>query len=83
MSSFEFEIQDKFDISFGPVILLKYLGDLDFGSLSHLNGVKILNIQIPRKVDKDGNLTKGLWAFHLDESADLDDFQIGEIVEAK
>jgi len=83
MNSFEFEIKDKFDLSFGPAVVLKYLGDLNFDSLKSVNGVKILNIQMPRKVDENGKLKKGYWVFHLDKTTDLNNFHIGQIVKAK
>ena len=83
MRSYEFEIKDKYDLSFGPVVLLKLLGDPKFDSLDSINGERILNIQIPRKVDENGKLKSGYWIFHLDKNADLNNFQIGQKVIAK
>ena len=83
MRSYEFEIRDKFDLSFGPAVLLKFLGNFKFDTLDSLNGERIIKIQIPRKVDEGGKLKNGYWIFHLDKNTDLNNFHIGQKVIAK
>ena len=78
-----FEVTHKANLSTRYVIFTKYLNNIDFkiDSKSCLGGIRILNMQIPRKVDKEGKQDMNAFAFEVENESDLEKINIGDVLE--
>ncbi len=78
-----FEVEAVTRLSMGGVVFVCSLGNLDFIIKPglFLGNAKIKGGDIPRKVDSQGQQVENIWGFNLESVNDLQQFEIGDIVE--
>ena len=78
-----FEVTHKANLSTRYVIFTKCLNSIDFkiDNDTRLGDIRILNMQIPRKVDKDGKQDMSAFAFEVEHLSDLEKTNIGDVLE--
>ena len=82
-ASTNFKVLGVLQTGIRSVVIAEYPSDepFEFESGDLLNDKPVREIDIPRKIDSEGNQMRNCWAFTLDNELDSSYFKEGDIVE--